>query len=133
DTPAISHMAAAPVQHVETPIQARDTGKSSLVWVKPAIVLAALMFAGVTMWYFLGQKNERVPSRPSEAVTVSPAPTMQTTPPVSASIAKPVTSVAQPHIAPQVIEQNAQIIIFAYHRLVGKVRYPGTEITPADF
>src|SRR5437868_10579049 len=59
DTPASTHKAAAPIQQDETPMQARDTGKSSLVWVKPAIVLAALMFAGVTMWYFLGQKNER--------------------------------------------------------------------------
>ena len=32
-----------------------------------------------------------------------------------------------------VVDQTAQTIIFCYHRLVDKVRYPGTEITPAAF
>jgi peptidoglycan/xylan/chitin deacetylase (PgdA/CDA1 family) len=32
-----------------------------------------------------------------------------------------------------VVDQTAQVIIFCYHRLVDKVRYPGTEITPAVF
>jgi peptidoglycan/xylan/chitin deacetylase (PgdA/CDA1 family) len=32
-----------------------------------------------------------------------------------------------------VVDQTAQTIIFCYHRLVDKVRYPGTEITPAVF
>jgi len=31
------------------------------------------------------------------------------------------------------VDQTAQVIIFCYHRLVDKVRYPGTEIRPADF
>lgn len=36
-------------------------------------------------------------------------------------------------ISKPVVDQTAQTIIFCYHRLVDKVRYPGTEITPADF
>jgi peptidoglycan/xylan/chitin deacetylase (PgdA/CDA1 family) len=32
-----------------------------------------------------------------------------------------------------VVDQTAQVIIFCYHRLVDKIRYPGTEIKPADF
>src|SRR5437867_9250527 len=36
-------------------------------------------------------------------------------------------------ITKAVVDQTAQTIIFCYHRLVDKVRYPGTEITPADF
>jgi peptidoglycan/xylan/chitin deacetylase (PgdA/CDA1 family) len=32
-----------------------------------------------------------------------------------------------------VVDQTAQVIIFCYHRLVDKVRLPGTEITPAAF
>ena len=32
-----------------------------------------------------------------------------------------------------VVDQTAQVIIFCYHRLVDKIRYPGTEIRPADF
>ncbi len=33
----------------------------------------------------------------------------------------------------QVVDQTAQTIIFCYHGLVDKVRYPGTQITPAAF
>src|SRR5215470_11457193 len=33
----------------------------------------------------------------------------------------------------QVADQTAQVLIFCYHRLVDKVRFPGTEITPAAF
>src|SRR5437868_3116057 len=32
-----------------------------------------------------------------------------------------------------VVDQTAQVIIFCYHRLVDKIRYPGTEIRPVDF
>src|SRR5213595_2071770 len=38
-----------------------------------------------------------------------------------------------PKITKAVVDQTAQTIIFCYHRLVDKIRYPGTEITPADF
>ena len=48
----------------------------------------------------------------------------------------PATAVANPP-APRttkpVVDQTAQTIIFCYHRLVDKVRYPGTEITPSVF
>src|SRR5881296_3612908 len=40
---------------------------------------------------------------------------------------------ASPKITRPVVDQTAQTIIFCYHRLVDKVRYPGTEITPAVF
>jgi peptidoglycan/xylan/chitin deacetylase (PgdA/CDA1 family) len=46
--------------------------------------------------------------------------------------AKP-TPTATPKITKPVVDQTAQTIIFCYHRLVDKVRYPGTEITPAAF
>src|SRR5207248_4002479 len=38
-----------------------------------------------------------------------------------------------PTVSKPVVDQTAQTIIFCYHRLVDKVRYPGTEITPAVF
>jgi len=38
-----------------------------------------------------------------------------------------------PKITKPVVDQTAQVIIFCYHRLVDKIRYPGTEITPAAF
>jgi peptidoglycan/xylan/chitin deacetylase (PgdA/CDA1 family) len=40
---------------------------------------------------------------------------------------------ASPKINKPVVDQTAQVIIFCYHRLVDKVRFPGTEITPAAF
>src|SRR5213595_2108905 len=42
-------------------------------------------------------------------------------------------AVSPPKITKAVVDQMAQTIIFCYHRLVDKIRYPGTEITPADF
>src|SRR5438445_12299890 len=43
------------------------------------------------------------------------------------------TSTPVPTISKPVVDQTAQTIIYCYHRLVDKVRYPGTEITPATF
>ena len=48
--------------------------------------------------------------------------------PKAAAIATPAPPISKP-----VVDQTAQTIIFCYHRLVDKVRYPGTEITPAMF
>ena len=49
-----------------------------------------------------------------------------------AGTATPVAA-ASPKITKPVVDQTAQVIIFCYHRLVDKIRYPGTEITPAAF
>lgn len=43
------------------------------------------------------------------------------------------TAAPAPAVSKPVVDQTAQTIIFCYHRLVDKVRYPGTEITPAVF
>jgi len=48
--------------------------------------------------------------------------------PKAAPTAKPAPTISKP-----VVDQTAQTIIYCYHRLVDKVRYPGTEITPAAF
>jgi peptidoglycan/xylan/chitin deacetylase (PgdA/CDA1 family) len=45
----------------------------------------------------------------------------------------PVTAASPAKINKPVVDQTAQVIIFCYHRLVDKVRYPGTEVTPAAF
>ena len=42
-------------------------------------------------------------------------------------------SAPAPVVSKPVVDQTAQTIIFCYHGLVDKVRYPGTQITPADF
>src|SRR5438094_8996170 len=54
----------------------------------------------------------------------------------SASSATPVATplaAASPKVTKPVVDQAAQILIFCYHRLVDKIRYPRTEITPAAF
>jgi peptidoglycan/xylan/chitin deacetylase (PgdA/CDA1 family) len=48
--------------------------------------------------------------------------------PVPKATATPAPTVSKP-----VVDQTAQTIIFCYHGLVEKVRYPGTQITPAAF
>src|SRR5438132_10347614 len=50
------------------------------------------------------------------------------TPAPKAAATTPAPTVSKP-----VVDQTAQTIIYCYHRLVDKVRYPGTEITPAVF
>ena len=59
------------------------------------------------------------------AVAAKPTPAPKAS---AAPSATPAPTVSKP-----VVDQTAQTIIFCYHRLVDKVRYPGTEITPAMF
>jgi peptidoglycan/xylan/chitin deacetylase (PgdA/CDA1 family) len=75
------------------------------------------------------KKNEAVSQNPQSAGASSPAPGAAT-----AGSSPGVPSVAaSPKITKPVVDQTAQTIIFCYHLLVDKVRYPGTEITPAAF
>jgi peptidoglycan/xylan/chitin deacetylase (PgdA/CDA1 family) len=53
--------------------------------------------------------------------------------PVSPSPAAAGATASPAKISKPVVDQTAQTLIFCYHRLVDKIRYPGTEITPADF
>src|SRR5438132_8918769 len=79
--------------------------------------------------FSLCKKHETVSQNPQPAGASSPAPGA-TTAGGSPGVA-PVA--ATPKIAKPVVDQTAQTIIFCYHLLVDKVRYPGTEITPAAF
>src|ERR1044071_2895366 len=69
------------------------------------------------------KKQESVSANSQQASASSPTPAAVSTPAVAAS----------PKITKRVVDQTAQVIIFCYHRLVDKIRYPGTEITPAAF
>src|SRR5881409_4480975 len=69
------------------------------------------------------KKRETASQNPQSAGALSPAPGATAAPPVAPS----------PKITKPVVDQTAQTIIFCYHRLVDKIRYPGTEITPAAF
>jgi len=70
------------------------------------------------------KKQPAVTGKPQAAANA--ASTMDATTPA------PVAA-ATPKINKPVVDQTAQVIIFCYHRLVDKIRYPGTEITPAAF
>ena len=67
-----------------------------------------------------------------QAVTDKPQPAGSAAPGTAAATAAPVVA-ATPKIKKPVVDQTAQVLIFCYHRLVDKIRYPGTEITPAAF
>ncbi len=73
-------------------------------------------------------KKKPSPTASSEPVASSPAAAAETAAGSPGPAAAPRAKVTKP-----VVDQTAQTIIFCYHRLVDKVRYPGTEITPADF
>jgi peptidoglycan/xylan/chitin deacetylase (PgdA/CDA1 family) len=45
----------------------------------------------------------------------------------------PAAGTPAPAISKPVVDQTAQTLIFCYHGLVEKVRFPGTQITPAAF
>src|ERR1700758_989493 len=81
-------------------------------------ILAVLLALNLSMC-----KKESVSPSSQQASALSPSPAAVGTPVVAAS----------PKITKPVVDQTAQVIIFCYHRLVDKVRYPGTEITPAAF
>src|SRR4026209_1017397 len=67
-----------------------------------------------------------------QAVTDKLQPAGSAAPGTAAATAAPVAA-ATPKIKKPVVDQTAQVLIFCYHRLVDKIRYPGTEITPAAF
>src|SRR5882762_9847658 len=69
------------------------------------------------------KKQESVSPSSQQASASSPAPAAVSTPVAAAS----------PKITKPVVDQTAQVLIFCYHLLVDKIRYPGTEITPAAF
>ncbi len=63
------------------------------------------------------KKHETASQNPQQQGTSSLAPGATAAPPVAPS----------PKITKPVVDQTAQTIIFCYHRLVDKIRYPGTD------
>jgi peptidoglycan/xylan/chitin deacetylase (PgdA/CDA1 family) len=68
-----------------------------------------------------------------ESASPKPQPTPSPAAAEAAAGSSPVTAASPAKISKPVVNQTAQTIIFCYHLLVDKVRYPGTEITPAAF
>jgi peptidoglycan/xylan/chitin deacetylase (PgdA/CDA1 family) len=70
----------------------------------------------------------------STSFAANPAPKPSATSPSTAGPAAKAPASPAPKLGgKQVVDQTAQTIIFCYHRLVDKVRAPGTEITTPDF
>ncbi len=64
-----------------------------------------------------------------QGATLSNASNSKATPaPAPTVLATPFPTPAKP-----LVDQNAEVIVFGYHRFVNKVRRPDTEITPAAF
>jgi peptidoglycan/xylan/chitin deacetylase (PgdA/CDA1 family) len=64
----------------------------------------------------------------TKSTAASATPSASGTPAAAAS-----ASSAGPSISKPAIDQNAQVVIFGYHRFVNNVKRPDTEITPAAF
>ena len=79
------------------------------------LLLCGLAFGGCKKGSFARQPKATATPTPAPVATVAAAPTATPTP-----------------TAPP-IDQNAQVIVFGYHRFVQKVRRPDTEITPEAF
>jgi peptidoglycan/xylan/chitin deacetylase (PgdA/CDA1 family) len=96
--------------------------KKGLFFVRPELkAFTSIMF---TRFLFL---SLLVGSIASSTALAAKAPVASPSPSVAAS------ATAAPKTTKPVVDQTAQTVIFCYHRLVDKVRYPGTEITPAAF
>src|SRR5215212_8688689 len=70
---------------------------------------------------------------PSASAAASPSAIATTTSGGTAGPAATGATTTQKPTGKVAVDQTAQIIIFCYHRLVDKIRYPGTEIRPDDF
>ena len=74
------------------------------------------------------KKTETAKKTAPDQTTAAASATPGTTSAVAAA-----TPSAPPVISKPAIDQNAQVVIFGYHRFVNNVRRPDTEITPAAF
>src|SRR4029078_6505591 len=63
-----------------------------------------------------------------QAVTDTPQPGSSAAAGTAGATVAPVVA-ATPKVKKPVVDQTAQVLIFCYHRLGDKIRYPGTEIT----
>ena len=91
-------------------------------------------FAILSLVFMLGlagcKKAPALGTNASDKPTSAASPTPSTS---SSAAAAAATPSAAPVISKPAIDQNAQVVIFGYHRFVNTVKRPDTEITPAAF
>ncbi|HEX4641495.1 MAG TPA: polysaccharide deacetylase family protein [Chthoniobacterales bacterium] len=89
-------------------------------------------FATLFLVFALGLTGcKKLPAVSKNTSDQSPSPSA--TPSASGSVTAAATPSAAPVIAKPAIDQNAEVVIFGYHRFVNTVKRPDTEITPAAF
>jgi peptidoglycan/xylan/chitin deacetylase (PgdA/CDA1 family) len=74
---------------------------------------------------FTGCKKKSNDAGGKQVVSASPTP--------AAAAAAAATPTPAPTPEKPTVNQDAQVVVYCYHRFVDKVRRPDTEITPADF
>jgi peptidoglycan/xylan/chitin deacetylase (PgdA/CDA1 family) len=91
----------------------------------------AILFLVFALGFTSCKKAPAVSKNPSDQ-----SPSAASATPVAGSSPAAATA-ATPSVAPSIskpaVDQNAQVVIFGYHRFVNNVKRPDTEITPAAF
>ncbi len=91
-------------------------------------------FAILSLVFSLGLAGcKKAPALSANASDKSPSAASPTPNASSSAAASAATPSAAPVISKPAIDQNAQVVIFGYHRFVNNVKRPDTEITPAAF
>lgn len=93
-----------------------------LIRLAPLLLVFALALSGCKKLTSAAKANDQ--SQPATSASATPTPSGAT------AAASPT---APPTISKPAVDQNAQVIIFGYHRFVNQVRRPDTEITPQLF
>jgi peptidoglycan/xylan/chitin deacetylase (PgdA/CDA1 family) len=93
-----------------------------LIRLAPLLLVFALALPGCKKLTSAAKANDQ--SQPAASASATPTPSAAT------AAASPT---APPTISKPAVDQNAQVIIFGYHRFVNQVRRPDTEITPQLF
>jgi len=118
-------------------ISAIAASKEPGVWGRKRLIIATAGGATVLLLVAISVLLTRPHPPVSKAAPISPEPVLKpavAATPTSFNTASP-EPVFKPVVAatPTSFNTASQVAVFAYHRLVDKVRYPGTEITPAVF
>ena len=90
-------------------------------------------FAFLPLFLALGLAGCKKNSSVVATNTTDPTKAAASATPGASSSAAAATPSAAPVISKPAVDQNAQVVIFGYHRFVNTVKRPDTEITPAAF